>query len=264
MKRRLFLVAIVSALAWTVMATDVRADELRVLSAVGMRQVLVELADQFERASGHRLLITFDSGAVIARRVERGEAADVLLLPHDAAQRLARARKAMAGSITELASSRVGVAVRAGAPRPDISSPEAFKQALLMARTIARPDPAQGGSSGLHIQEVLERLGIADVVAAKTILSSRPDREDEMPANRVARGDAEIALHQIQELRAVPGVVVVGPFPGDLDGKFLFSAILVSGTARQKAGEQLIAFLIAPHAKAVMRNRGMEPFSAAR
>src|SRR5688500_14329526 len=134
------------------MATDVLADELRVLSAVGMRQLLVELADQFERASGHRLLITFDSGAVIARRVERGEAADVLLLPHNAAQRLALARKAMAGSITELASARVSVAVRAGAPRPDISSPEAFKQALLMARTIARPDPAQGGSSGLHIQ----------------------------------------------------------------------------------------------------------------
>ena len=128
-----------------------------------------------------------------------------------------------------------------------------------MAKWIARPDPAQGGSSGRHIQAVLERLGIADTVAAKTIFSSRPDREDEMPAHRVARGDAEIALHQIQELRAVPGVAVVGPFPGALDGKFLFSAVLVSGTAREKAGTQLIAFLIAPHARAVMRNRGMEP-----
>jgi molybdate transport system substrate-binding protein len=264
MRRRSFLVAIVSAFACIARATDARADELRVLSAVGMRQVLVELADQFERASGHKLLITFDSGAMIVHRIERGETADVLLVPHDAAQQLALARKAVASSITELASSRVGLAVRAGARRPDISSPEALKQALLMARAIARPDPAQGGSSGLHIQKVLERLGIADVVAAKTILSSRPDREDEMPANRVARGDAEIALHQIQELRAVPGVAVVGPFPGDLDGKFLFSAVLVSGTARQKAGEQLIAFLIAPNAKAVMTNRGMEPFSAPR
>jgi molybdate transport system substrate-binding protein len=259
--RRSFLVAIVSALAWTVGATHARADELRVLSAVGMRQVLVELAEQFERATGHRLLITFDSGAMIVRRVERGEFADVLLLPHDAARRLALARKAV---VNPLASSRVGLAVRAGAARPDISSPEALKQALLMATTIARPDPAQGGSSGLHIQEVLERLGIADVVAAKTILSSRPDREDEMPATRVARGDAEIALHQIQELRAVPGVTVVGPFPGELDGRFLFSAVVISGTARQKAGQQLIAFLMTPGAKAVIRNKGMEPFSAAR
>ena len=261
MTRRSSLVAIVSALAWTVGATEARADELRVLSAVGMRQVLVELADQFERATGHRLLITFDSGAMIVRRVERGESADVLLLPHHAAQQLALARKAV---VSPLASSRAGLAVRAGATRPDISSPEALKQALLMARTIARPDPAQGGSSGLHIQEVLERLGIADVVAAKTILSSRPDREDEMPASRVARGDAEIALHQIQELSAVPGVTVVGPFPGDLDGRFLFSAILVSETARQKAGQQLIAFLMVLRAKAVMKNKGMEPFSAAR
>lgn len=259
--RRSFLISILPALAWTVGATEARADELRVLSAVGMRQVLVELADQFERATGHRLLLTFDSGATIVRRVERGESADVLVLPHDAAQQLALAQKAV---VSPLASSRVGLAVRVGATRPDISSPEALKQTLLRARMIARPDPAQGGSSGLHIQEVLERLGIAEAVAAKTILSSRPDREDEMPANRVASGAAEIALHQIQELRAVPGVTVVGPFPGDLDGRFLFSAVVVSGTARQKAGQQLIDFLVAPGAKAVMRNKGMEPYSAAR
>jgi molybdate transport system substrate-binding protein len=257
-RRRSLFVGIAAVVAWTLTATDARADELRVLSAVGMRQVLVELSPEFERASGHKLLITFDSGAMIVGRVERGETADVLLVPHEAAQ-LALARNVVAGSITELASSRVGVGVRAGAPQPDISSPEAFRQTLLVAKSIARPDPAQGGSSGRHIQAVLERLGVADTVAAKTILSSRPDREDEMPANRVARGHAEIALHQIQELRAVPGVTVVGPLPGDLDGKFLFSAVLVSGTARQKAARELIAFLTTPDAKAVMRNRGMEP-----
>jgi molybdate transport system substrate-binding protein len=264
MRRCPFLAVVVPALAWTMSATEARADELRIMSAVGMRQALVELAEHFERATGHRLLMTFDSGAMIVRRVERGETADVLLVPHGAAQQLALAGKAVASSMTELASSRVGVAIRAGATPPDISSPEAFKQTLLTARSIARPDPAQRGSSGLHIQEVLERLGIAEVVATKTILSSRPDREDEMPANRVARGEAEIALHQIQELRAVPGVVVVGPFPGSLDGKFLFSAILASGSARQKAAEQLITFLISPHAKAVIRNTGMEPSSAVR
>ena len=259
MRRSSFLVAVATALACAVGATDAGAEELRVLSAVGMRQVLVELAAQFERASGHRLLITFDSGAMIVRRVEGGETADVLLVPHDAASQLALDRKVVASSLTELASSRVGVAVRAGAPRPDISSPKALKQTLLMAKSIARPDPAQGGSSGLHIQKVLERLGIADAVAAKSVLSSRPDREDEMPANRVARGQAEIALHQIQELLAVPGVVVVGPLPGDLDGRFLFTAVLVSGTAHVEAGHQLIAFLTTPSAKAVMKSRGMEP-----
>ena len=259
-RRRGFLVAVVAALAClTGTARTARADELTVLSAVGMRHVLVELAATFEQATGHRLKMTFDSGAMIVRRIERGEAADVIFVPHDAARQLAQSRKAVESSLTDLASSRVGVAVRAGAARPDISSPEALKQTLLRAKSISRPDPAQGGSSGLHIQKVLERLGIADAVAAKTVLSSRPDREDEMPARRVARGEAEIALHQVQELLAVPGVVVLGPLPGDLDATFLFSAVLVSGTTRANPGKQLVTFLTTPQAQAVMTRLGMEP-----
>jgi molybdate transport system substrate-binding protein len=219
--------------------------------------VLVELAPIFERASGHRLHLTFDSGAVIVRRIQSGEAADVILVPDDGLRQLAAVGK-IAGDMTAVASSRVGVAVRAGAPRPDIASAAALRQTLLAARTVARPDPAMGGSSGLHIQKTFERLGIADAVAAKSILSSHPDREDEMPAARLARGEAEIALHQIQELLAVPGVVVIGPLPGELDGQFVFSAALVSGTRQADAGRTLIAFLVTPQAKAVMNRKGMQ------
>ncbi len=223
-----------------------------------MRQVLVELAPRFERATGHSLRLTFDSAATIVRRIEAGEAADVVFVPHDAARRLAATRKVLTDSITDMASSRVGVAVRAGAPRPDIASAAALRQTLLAARSVARPDPAQGGSSGLHIQKTFERLGIADAMAAKSILSSHPDREEEMPAARVARGEAEIALHQIQELLAVGGVVLIGPLPGDLDGQFMFSAAVVSGTAHADAGRTLIAFLASPQARAVMNSKGMQ------
>lgn len=255
--RRSWIPAVAVVCLWRVAAGA--AEEVTVVSAVGMRQVLLELAPLFERETGHRLTLRFDSGAIIVKRIEAGEAADVVLVPHEAARRLVAAGRALSGSVTELASARVGVAVRAGAPRPDISSPGAFRQALLSAKSVARPDPAMGGSSGLHIQRVLERLGISDALASKTLLSSRPEREDEMPAARLARGEAEIALHQIQELRSVPGVVVVGPLPGELDGRFLFSAVVVGGTPRAQASRDLIAFLTTPRAKAVMKRVGMEP-----
>ena len=153
------------------------AEQIRVVSAVGMRQVLVALVPEFERATGQEVNLTFDSGATIVRRMETGGTADVVFLPRDAADRLAGARRLMPDSITDVASSRVGVAIRAGAPRPDISSPAAVRETLLAAHSIARPDPAQGGSSGLHIAKTLERLGIAEAIAAKSILSSHPDRE---------------------------------------------------------------------------------------
>lgn len=256
-KPLMFVAAIVSSL-WPTAHRATSAEQTKVLSAVGMRQVLVELVPIFERATGHSVHLAYDSGAMIVRRIEAGEAADVVFLPRDAAVQLAAARKVIGDSITDVARSRVGVAVRTGAPRPDIASAAALRHTLLAARTVARPDPAMGGSSGLHIQKTFERLGIAEAMAAKSILSSHPDREDEMPAARVARGEAEIALHQIQELLAVPGVVVIGPLPGELDGQFVFSAALVSGTRQADAGRKLIAFLVTPQAKAVMNRKGMQ------
>jgi molybdate transport system substrate-binding protein len=257
-RERSLLTACAAALVCFTNAGDARVVELEVMSAVGLRQVLVELGPAFERATGHHLVMTFDSGAMIVRRVER-ETADVLFIPHEAALQLVAAGKALAGSITPIASSRAGVAVRAGAPQPDISSADALRRTLLAARSIARPDPALGGSSGLHIQKVLERLDIAETIASRTVLSSHPDREDEMPASRLASGQADIALHQIQELLAVPGVVVIGPLPGELDGRFLFSAVVVRETVHQQAGKDLIAFLTAPAARETIRKRGMEP-----
>jgi molybdate transport system substrate-binding protein len=256
MRKALFVAAVVSCL-WPVSNGCAAVDQLTVLSAVGMRQVLVALAPAVERATGQTLRLAFDSGATIVRRIEAGETADVVLIPRDAARRLIAARKIDEESLTDVASARVGVAVRAGAQRPDIASAATLREALLAARSVARPDPAQGGSSGLHIQRTIERLGIADAIAAKSVLSSHPDREDEMPAARVARGEAEIALHQIQELLAVPGVVVVGPLPGDLDGQFMFSAALVSGTKHAEAGRQLIAVLVTAEAKTLMNSKGM-------
>jgi molybdate transport system substrate-binding protein len=236
-----------------------RAEEVKVLSAVGMRQVMTALAAEFEKTSGHTLSLSFDSGAMIVRRLAGGETADVVLLPRAAAQELAGLGRALEGSVVDLASSRVGLAVRKGSPKPDISSPEALRRALLGAGSIACPDPRLGGSSGVHVAGVLKQLGIADAVASKMVVSSHPDREDEMPGRRVADGQADMALHQIQELMAVPGVEVVGPLPADLNQTFVFSAALVAGSPRGEAARALIAFLRTPRATAVVRSTGMEP-----
>jgi molybdate transport system substrate-binding protein len=233
--------------------------EVRVLSAVGMRQVISDLGPKFERATGHRLKVSFDSGAVIVKRLEGGEHADVVMLPRSGIDRLAGEGKLVAGSVADLATSRVGVAVRKGAPKPDISTPEAFRRAMLAAKTIACPDPALGGSSGVHIAKVFERLGIAEALRPKLVLVSTPDQEATMPGRLVARGEAEVALHQMQELMAVPGIEIAGPLPGDLQGTFLFSGAVMAGARDVKGAKALVEFLRTAEARDVIKAKGMDP-----
>jgi molybdate transport system substrate-binding protein len=233
--------------------------EVKVLSAVGMRQVMLDLGPKFERASGHTVTMAFDSGGVIVKRIEAGETVDVVMIAFSGLERLARTGKLVAGSVANLASSSVGLAVRKGAAKPDISSTEVFKRALLSAKSIARPDPALGGSSGVHIANVLERLGIADEVKAKSVISSRPGETGAMPGYVVADGRAEIALHQIQELIAVPGIEIVGPFPEDLQETFVFSAGVMTVAKDTDAAKALINFLRTAEATAVIKAKGMKP-----
>lgn len=235
------------------------AAEVKVLSAVGMRQVMLDLGPKFERATGHTLTMTFDSGGAIVKRIEAGEILDVVMIPRSGVERLTEVRKVIPGSVANLASSNVGLAVRKGVPKPDISTPEAFKRALLSAKSIARPDPALGGSSGVHIAKVLERLGIADEVNAKSVISNRPGDPRAMPGYAVADGRAEVALHQIQELIAVPGIEIVGPFPGDLQGTFLFSAGVTTVAKEAELAKALINFLRTQDARAVIKAKGMNP-----
>ena len=235
-----------------------RGEELVLLSAVGMRQVMAALGPSFERETGHRLAITFNSGAIIQRRVQAGETADLVIVPRPAIDDLVRSGAVEAASVLDVAKSTVGLAVRKGGRRPDISSPEALKRVLLAAKSIARPDPALGGSSGVHIAQVLERLGIAEALRSRTILASHPDREHEMPGAFVASGRAEIALHQIQELLAVPGIAVVGALPGDLAGSFLFSAGILTASPRKAAGRQFLEVLKRPETLALIKRKGMQ------
>jgi len=250
------LLALCGALASCV-APSGQAAELKVLSAIGMRQVLLELGPRFERATGHALAITFDSTGVLQKRIAADEPVDVVLLNQNAIDTLAGRR--VISSVAPIARSVAAVAIRKGTVRPDISSPEAFRRLLLSAASIARPSPSVGGSSGDHIVTVLNRLGITAEIDAKSVISliGTGDQHADSPGDLVAKGKAEIALHQLQELQAVAGVEVVGPFPGDLQGNFTFAAAIGTGSTQRDAAQALIAFLQTPQAAAVITAKGM-------
>ena len=233
------------------------AAEIRVLSALGMKEVLEDLAPKFERASGHKLTISFGTMGGIVKRVQDGETADVIIIPKQGIDDLVKAGKAASADATVVASSGISVAIRKGAPKPDISSPDALKRTLVAAKSITYSNPADGGASAIHFVKVLDRLGIADEIKAKTIYA-KPGND---AAVLVSEGKAELGVNQLQVLITVAGVDIAGPLPGDLQATTVFSASILPGTRNGDAGNALIRFLRTPEATAVIKSKGMEPGS---
>jgi molybdate transport system substrate-binding protein len=176
------------------------AAEIKVLSAIGMQAVMEDLGPKFERATGHKLAITFDLLGGVVKRVQGGETTDVVVIPRQGIDGFVKERKVAADNVTVIARSGLGVAVRQGAPKPDISSPEALKRTLLAAKSITYSNPALGGASGIQFAKVLERLGIADEMKPKTVFQPKAG----LVGVLVANGEAELAVQQIQELVPLP------------------------------------------------------------
>ena len=229
--------------------------EIKVLSAIPMQQVMEDLGPKFERATGHKLAITFATLGGVVKRVQDGETADVIIIPRQGIDSLLKDGKASGGKVTVIARSGIGVAVRKGAPKPDISSPEALKRTLLAAKSIAYSNPADGGASGDHFVKVLERLGIVNEMKSKTVLAKPGDETGVL----VASGKAEIGVHQFQVLMSVAGIEIVGPLPCDLQDTIVFAAAIMSGTKSAEASKALVDFLRTPVAAAVIKAKGMEP-----
>ncbi|HET8531692.1 MAG TPA: substrate-binding domain-containing protein, partial [Methylomirabilota bacterium] len=187
------------------------------------------------------------------KRVAEGETGDVIVTTSGGIEGLAKAGKVTAGTSAPVARSQVGLAVRKGAPRPDISTPEALKQTLLAAKAIAYSDPAGGGASGIHLAKVLDRVGIAQQVNARARLGRAVPN-----AAAVVTGEADIAVQQIPELLAVPGVEVIGPLPGDLGNTTTFSAAVLATTRDPAAAKALVDFLRSPETVATLKAKGFE------
>jgi len=228
-----------------------------VLSAIGMQSVLEDLAPKFERATGHRLAILFTTAGAAIKRAQDGEAADVVIATRQGIDGLVKNGKASANNVTALASAGISVAIRKGAPKPDISSPDALKRTLLAAKSISYVDPASGGASGIHFTKVLDRLGIANEMKSKTVFPN-PKAPAEVGA-LVANGEAEIGVHIIVELISVAGIDIVGPLPGDLQNTIVFAAAVMASVKDAEAAKALVNFLGTPEAAAVTKAKGMEP-----
>jgi molybdate transport system substrate-binding protein len=231
------------------------ADEVRVMTSGGMAAAYLELAPHFERASGHRVVTETTSIGIgvdyIPTRVQRGEPVDVVLLPAAAMDQLIKDGKVLADSRVDLARSGIGMAVRAGAPRPDIRSVDALKRALLEARSIAYSSSV----SGTYLSdELFPRLGIAEQVKDK---SRRIERE--RVGAVVARGDAEIGFQQISELLPIEGIDYVGPLPTEVQRVTVFSAGVAAQARSPEAARALIRFLASPEGARVMAKGGLEP-----
>lgn len=229
--------------------------ELKVLAANGIQAVVEDLGPKFERATGHKLAITFSTGGATVKRVQDDEVADVVIAPRPGIDRLVKDGKVSADNVTALASTGISVAIRKGTPKPDISSPEALKRTLLAAKTITYLNPADGAASGIHFAKVLDRLGIASEMKSKTIFAPSTGAVGVLVAN----GEAEIGVLQYQLLFSIPGIEIIGPLPGDLQDSTVFSAAIMSSAREAEASKAFITFLRTPEAAAVIKAKGMEP-----
>lgn len=231
------------------------AAEIKVLSALGVKEIVDDLGPKFERASGHKLAIQYGTLGGVVKMVKGGETADVVIIPRQGIDGIVKDGKAAAGSVTDIARSEIVVFVRKGAPKPDVSSPEALKRALLAAKSITYGNPADGGASAIHFAKVVDRLGIAKEMKPKTIYS-KPGGDTGL---MVASGKAELGVTQLQIVMPVAGIEVAGPLPGDLQAATVFSSAIMAGARNEAPARALVNFLRSPEAAKVIRAKGMNP-----
>ena len=244
-------------LAFVIFAAPALAAEIKVLSACAFKPVVVALVPEFEKQTGHKVTIDNDTAGGLARRITGGEAFDLVVVPPGGIEPLVKAGKVVDGSAVRLARVAIGVAVKKGAPSPDISSVAAFQDALLKARAVAYIDPAAGGSSGIYLSELFVKLGIADRIKPKAVLVPGG-----LVAERLVNDQADIALHQISEILAVPGATLVGPIPREIQNYTIYAGALGTGARDAAAARALLAALKGPEAEAILKDKGMEPASA--
>lgn len=251
MRRRLQLVALI-AVAVLGEAKTARAAEIKVLTAGAMKAVIEALLPDFERQTGHRIVLDNGTAGALAKRIGEGEAFDVAVITPRVIDELMKSGKIAAGTRIDVAEVGIGVAVREGAPAPDLASADSFKAALLAAKSIAYIDPKGGGSSGIYFDKLIERLGIADAMRAKAKL-----KPGGYVAELVANGEAELAVHQISEIVPVKGVRLAGPLPKEIQNLTVYAAGLATSPHDPPAARQLIDLLAGPETAPILKAKGM-------
>jgi molybdate transport system substrate-binding protein len=229
------------------------AAEIKVLTAGAFKQVLLAVLPDFEKQTGHKVTVENDTVGALSKRIEGGEAFDVAVLTPRAVDELTGKGKFLGGSRTNLARVGIGVMVRAGAAKPDVGSVEAFKKALLEAKSVAYIDPASGGSSGIYVAGLLDKLGIADQIKPKAKL-----KKGGYVADLIVSGEAELGIHQISEIVPVKEVTLVGPLPVDIQNYTVYAAGLGAGAKDRDAANALIKALTGAGVADILKSKGME------
>jgi molybdate transport system substrate-binding protein len=241
----------VAALA--AVATLAHAADIKVLTAGAFKQVLVAAQPDFERRTGHKLIIDNDTAGALQKRIAGGEAFDLVVSSPASLQPLRQAGKLADEAPPALARVGIGVAVKPGTPVPPLASVDDFRRLLLQAKSVAMIDPAAGGSSGIYLTQLFEKWGIADQVKAKAVLVPGG-----LVAERVMTGQAEVAVHQISEILAVPGAVLVGPLPAEIQNYTVYAGAVSAQPKDAVAARQLLEALRSTQTADLLKSKGME------
>jgi molybdate transport system substrate-binding protein len=252
MRYRLLLLA--GAVGAALCTTACQAAELKLLTAGAFKSTVLALLPEYEKTSGNKVTVENDTVGGLMKRIEAGESFDVVVMTPEGVDQLTGEGKVISGSRTNLARVGVGVMVKSGGSKPDISTVEAFKKAVLEAKSISFIDPASGGSSGIFVEKLLERLGMSDQVKPKEKL-----KQGGYVADYVESGQAELGIHQISEILPHAGVTLVGPLPKDIQNYTVYAAGIGTGAKDGDAAKALISSLAGPQARALFKSKGMEP-----
>jgi molybdate transport system substrate-binding protein len=241
--------AIVALMAAGATAAD--AAEIRVLAPRTVATMLGALAPEFERASGHKLDVSVDLAAVLVRRVNAGEPFDLVIVAPPQIDALAKDGKVVGDTRANLVRSGIGVEVRAGAPKPDVSTVDAFKRSLIAAKSIAH---LKEGQSGLYVAQMIERLGLSETLKPKLTLP-----ETDTVTELVAGGEVELGMVNASQILTSPGVVLAGELPPELNFYLVFAGAVGTAAKSPDAARELIRFIRGPAALPILKSRGMEP-----
>ncbi len=247
---RIAIVATVLAVA----GMTAQAAEIKVISANGMREVIAETQARFEAASGHRLAVTVVETGAIRKRVLDGEAFDVIMVPRNVSDEFVKAQRIVGDSQTALIRVNFGLAVRADGPQPDTGTPEALRKTFLAAKRVLITDPATGGISGVHLMEVLNTLGIAEAMKDRLV----PNRGSGHHAERVVKGEADLAVQAEHEIRCVPGARFLD-YPKDLQRTIVFVGSIGAATADTTAAKAYLDFVTGPQVAPIIKAKCLLP-----
>jgi molybdate transport system substrate-binding protein len=259
MNRRAGTLATLVLLAATCLAGAAQAADLKALVSGALKLAFPDMIAAFERSSGDKVTVVYGPGGAVVKSIASGDVADVAIAPSDLMEKLTSQGKIVAGSTIGIARVTIGIAIRKGAPKPDIGTVDALKKTLLAAKSIGYRDPKTGSNSGVYTAQLIEKLGLADALKARTLLDNSDGEHPENVFKALERGETDLQFGAITEIVMAPGVELLGPLPDEVQKVTLLTAGIPATSRSPDAAKALIGFLAGPAAAATLKANGFQP-----